>query len=423
MKNLGLKAYRFSISWSRILPNGTAHAAGNNVIDSLKNDSAELQGINYEGINFYNAIIDYLIESNIEPFVTLYHWDLPQTFEDRYVDGQTAQLSKISGTTHGFAFIFLVIAYWITINEGWTTAIHGYEEGSNAPGFMGEDVGGTGRPYLVGHHLLLAHARAVEIFRNEGYATLYQRGRDDEKASIGISNCGDHRYPLDPSSESDREAANRSIEFQLGWMTDPLWFGDYPTSMRRILGSRLPYFTEADRQKLIGSADFLGLNHYSSALASEPSAPVTYGGYWAEQHVTLNAKSTWNTTDMGWAVVPDGASDILLWIDDRYSHPEIFVTENGMAAYEPDLEHSVHDYARRDYFEGYIHGFGQALGKGVKLRGYFAWSLLDNFEWQYGFSKRFGIVRVNYTTLARTLKSSTEFYRTVIDSNGRILFT
>jgi len=124
---------------------------------------------------------------------------------------------------------------------------------------------------------------------------------------------------------------------------------------------------------------------------------------------------------MGWYVVPDGAREILLWMDKRYSHPLIFVTENGMSAYEPDKEHSIHDDARVEYLEGYIRGFGQALGQGVNLGGYFAWSLLDNFEWQYGFSKRFGIVHVNYTTLVRTPKSSAEFYSEVIETNGGVL--
>lgn len=191
--------------------------------------------------------------------------------------------------------------------------------------------------------------------------------------------------------------------------------------MRKILGKRLPRFTDDETYMIIGSADFLGLNHYSSALASKPSEPPTYGGYWAEQFVTLSSDPSWNTTEMGWSVVPDGAREILLWIDRRYNHPLVFVTENGMAAHEPDREASIHDDARKEYLEGYIRGFGQALAKGVDLGGYFAWSLLDNFEWQWGLSKRFGIVHVNYTTLERTLKSSAKFYREVIDSNGEIL--
>jgi len=393
MNNLGLKAYRFSVSWSRILPNGTGD-------------------INEAGISFYNDIIDALLEHNIEPFITLYHWDLPQALEDRYGGWANRDIVEDFGDYARICFKAFGdrVKYWITINEGWTTAIHGYEEGSNAPGFMGRDVGGTGKPYEVGHHLLLAHARAVEVFRTEGYNGL-----------IGISNSGDYRYPLDPTSDDDMEAATRSMEFQLGWMTDPLWLGDYPPSMRQILGERLPHFTEEERQKLIGSADFLGLNHYSTAMASKPSEPPNYGGYWADQMVTLGDDPLWKKTDMGWNVAPDGAREILSWIDHRYNHPLIYITENGMAAYEPDKGHSIHDKARVEYLEGYIRAFGQALDRGVNLRGYFAWSLLDNFEWQYGFSKRFGIVHVNYTTLVRTPKSSALFYKKVIKTNGDIL--
>ncbi|KAL7534164.1 hypothetical protein ACHAXR_005683, partial [Thalassiosira sp. AJA248-18] len=421
MRSLGLKAYRFSISWSRILPNGTADYDGDNAADH--SNSTQIKGINYEGIEFYNHIVDMLLEYDIEPFITLYHWDLPQALEDRY--GGWANRSIIEDFSDYaricFRFFGDRVKYWITINEGWTTAIHGYEEGSNAPGYFGEDVGGIGKPYLVGHHLLLAHARAVEVFRKEGYATLYQRGNNDEYGMIGISNSGDYRRALDPKSEADQEAATRSMEFQLGWMTDPVWLGDYPLSMRKILGARLPRFTEDEVQRLVGSADFLGLNHYSSALASKPNKAPAYGGYWAEQFVTLSDDSAWKKTEMGWNIDPDGAREILLWIDRRYDHPLIFVTENGMADYEPDLYHSIHDDARKEYFEGYIRGFGQALGQGVDLRGYFAWSLLDNFEWQYGFSKRFGIVHVNYTTLVRTVKSSADFYRQVIESNGGVI--
>jgi beta-glucosidase/6-phospho-beta-glucosidase/beta-galactosidase len=147
--------------------------------------------------------------------------------------------------------------------------------------------------------------------------------------------------------------------------------------MREILGARLPQFTEDEVQQLLGSADFLGLNHYSSALASKPSNPPTYGGYWAEQHVTLSDDPSWNKTDMGWNVAPEGAREILLWIHQRYNQPLVFVTENGMAAYEPDLDHSIHDDARKEYLEGYIRGFGQALEQNVNLGGYFVWSLLD----------------------------------------------
>jgi beta-glucosidase/6-phospho-beta-glucosidase/beta-galactosidase len=188
--------------------------------------------------------------------------------------------------------------------------------------------------------------------------------------------------------------------------------------MQQILGKRLPTFTKQEIKLLKGSADFIGLNHYSSMMAAFPTVPPNYSGYWSDQYVTLSDDPSWSKTDMGWNIVPDGAREMLLWLDKRYKHPLIFVTENGMAAYEPDLEHSLQDTSRRDYLEGYIRGFGQALSKGVNLGGYFAWSLMDNFEWEYGFSKRFGLVHVNYTTLVRTPKLSADWYRSTIESNG-----
>mmetsp|Transcript_21421 Transcript_21421/g.38719 ORF Transcript_21421/g.38719 Transcript_21421/m.38719 type:complete len:195 (-) Transcript_21421:770-1354(-) len=185
----------------------TADYASDDAADSVGNNSTIIKGINEAGIKFYNEIIDALIEHNIEPIITLYHWDLPQALEDRY--GGWASRSIIEDFADYARICFQHfgdrVKYWVTINEGWTTAIHGYEEGSNAPGYKGKDIGGSGKPYLVGHHLLLAHARAVEVFRKNG-----------EYGLIGISNSGDHRFPLDPKSEDDQEAATRSMEFQLG---------------------------------------------------------------------------------------------------------------------------------------------------------------------------------------------------------------
>ena len=225
-------------------------------------------------------------------------------------------------------------------------------------------------------------------------------------------------WSLSTYRNSYSSTASRAIEFQLGWMTDPIYLGDYPKSMRRILGDRLPAFSSDQRNLIMGSADFLGINHYSSALASKPKEHSPWGGYWADQFVDLSSDPSWEKTAMGWNIAPSGAKGILLWIADRYSNPDVYVTENGVAC-----EQSIHDSKRVDYFEGYIKGFGEAMMEGVNLKGYFAWSLFDNFEWQYGLSKRFGIVYVNYDTLERTPKDSAEWYRTIIDSNGDKLYS
>lgn len=410
MKELGLKAYRFSISWSRILPTGR-------VDFKTGDDDTNIEGVNYEGVDFYSNLIDELLKSNIVPFVTLYHWDLPQGLQDKYGGWEDREIIDDFANYARVCFHFFGdrVKHWITINEGWTVAIHGYEEASNAPGLLGKDVGGTGDPYLVGHHLLLAHATAVQVFRQEGYG-------NGGKSAIGISNSGDYRFPLHAESLEDQEAASRAIEFQLGWMTDPVYLGDYPMSMKRILDDRLPTFTPDEKNLITGSVDFLGLNHYSSALASTPLEPPQWAGYWADQYVTLSDDPSWKSSAMGWNIAPEGAKGILFWIAKRYNNPNVYVTENGVACHEANFEQSVHDSERIEYLAGYIRGFGEAMAEGVNLKGYFAWSLFDNFEWQYGLSKRFGIVFVNYTTLERTPKDSAKWYRRVIDGNGAEIF-
>jgi beta-glucosidase len=392
MKDMGLQAYRFSISWPRIFPMGNDHRP------------------NHGGIQFYNMLIDELVASGITPWVTLYHWDLPQNLEDHYggwLDPQIVDdFARYASTC--FEFFGDRVKHWITINEAWTVAIHGYDQGLKAPGHTSST-----EPYLVGHHLLLAHARAVKIYRGEYEA---------QGGMIGISNCGDYRYPLDAHNEADITAANRAMEWQLAWFTDPI-FGDgiYPKSMKAILGERLPIFTEAERREVMGSADFFGLNHYSSALTSEPDTKAEISGeYWADQRVDYSSDPSWKTNCMGWSVVPEGGRKLLYWINDRYVNPQIIITENGSCEDEPSLASSQNDTGRRDYLEGYIRAFGEAIQQdGVKLKGYFVWSLMDNFEWSYGMKNRFGIVRVNFDTLERHPKLSARWYNETIRSNGR----
>jgi beta-galactosidase len=402
IQSLGFTAYRFSVSWSRVLrPDGS---------------------INPPGVGFYSRLIDALLRRGIEPWVTMHHWDLPSHLEGGWLNRSTVDAFE------RYADVLLQqygdrVERWITVNEPWTVSAVGYGSGEHAPGHAS-----ASEPYLAGHHLLLAHAGAVRAFRRR-YGGAGGRG----SRKIGIANSGDYRYPRDPESQADREAAERAMLFQWGWFVHPLVHGDYPPAMREILGPRLPEFTAEERELVLGSYDFLGLNYYSSLLASDPGGHPGYEGYWADMRAGLTSDpGRWEQNDMGWNVAPDGLRDMLRWIAASYGSPEIYVTENGSAEPEPDLEAARRDTKRAEYFERHLAACAEALlGSGggggqpaaVDLRGYFAWSLLDNFEWQFGYTRRFGIAFVDFdpaspTYLDRTPKGSARFLAETIRAGG-----
>jgi beta-glucosidase len=299
---------------------------------------------------------------------------------------------------------------WITLNEPWVTAILGYGQGIFAPGRTSRD-----EPYRVAHHQLLAHARAVERYRQVFQAK--QEGR------IGISNNCDWREPL-TEAPGDREAAQRSLEFFLGWFADPVFLGDYPEVMRRRLGSRLPAFTVAEKRLLHGSSDFFGLNHYTTLYAADstgqPPESTVYGngGIAEDQDVRLSADPAWQRTTMEWAIVPWGCRKLLEWIRDRYGSPEVVVTENGCSFPDRPVGGTVEDPDRIAFLDGYLRSCHEALVAGVNLTGYFVWSMMDNFEWALGYSRRFGLHYVDFQTGLRIPKSSALWYREVIGRNG-----
>jgi beta-glucosidase/6-phospho-beta-glucosidase/beta-galactosidase len=236
LHDLGIPHYRFSISWPRILPNGTATTTSSSSGDS---------SINAQGVDFYNQLIDTLLEYNITPWITLYHWDLPQALQDQYGGWLGRETVDAFGEYARLCFQAFGdrVHHWITINEAWSVAVLGYNNGVHAPGYSSHP---TTEPYLVGHHLLLAHATAAHIYQTEFEKPHHQHG-----GHIGMSNCGDYRYPSNPDLIQDQEAAERAMLFQMGWFTDPLVFGDYPSEMRRMLGDRLPQFTTAEQELLL----------------------------------------------------------------------------------------------------------------------------------------------------------------------------
>ena len=393
MKAQGFKAYRFSIAWPRVMPNG--HGA-----------------VNEAGIEFYNNLIDELLANDITPWVTLYHWDLPlvlQVEEDGWLNRGIAD--------HFEAYARLCferfgdrVKNWITFNEPWVVSILGYGHGNFAPGRKSNT-----EPYIAAHNILRSHGQAVKVYRDE---FSHQNG------SIGITNNCDWREPLTDKPE-DVEAAERALLFFLGWFADPIYKGDYPAVMRERLGDRLPQFTEEEKALILNSSDFFGLNHYTTMYAADANPDEIQndikgnGGMSEDQGVSLSQNPDWPLTAMDWAVVPWGCQKLLEWISERYDKPTIYITENGFACNDTDINGEIDDsQTRLDYYRQYLSACQQAIDNGVDLKGYFAWSLFDNFEWAHGYSGRFGINWIDFDTLERKPKASAKWFTEVIEQNA-----
>ena len=392
MKNMGVKAYRFSIAWARIMPTGK-------------------DKVNEEGVQFYSDLIDALLEAGIEPWITLYHWDLPLALQleddgwlGEYISDYFAAYSDVCFSRFGDR-----VKNWITLNEPWVVAILGYGQGVFAPGRFSNS-----EPYLAAHQLILAHGKSVKIYR-EKYA--HQNGQ------IGITNNGDWREPL-TDSELDKQAAERALEFFLAWFADPVYKGDYPQVMKDRLGDRLPKFTEEEKELITGSSDFFGLNHYTTMYAAHDDGTEKErnvygnGGISEDQDVDLSLDPNWDVTLMQWAVVPWGCKKLLEWIDERYDSPNIIITENGCAYPDELIDGKVNDEERLEFYRSYLEACNEAIENGVKLKGYFAWSFMDNFEWASGYDKRFGLHYVDFKTLERTPKKSALWFAKVTANNS-----
>uniref|UniRef100_A0A0E0BWM3 Uncharacterized protein n=1 Tax=Oryza meridionalis TaxID=40149 RepID=A0A0E0BWM3_9ORYZ len=399
MKEMGMDAYRFSISWSRILPNGSLSG-----------------GVNREGINYYNNLINELLSKEVQPFATLFHFDTPQALEDKYkgflspnIINDYKDYAEICFKEFGDR-----VKHWITFNEPWNFCSMGYASGTMAPGRCSSwekgkcRVGDSGRePYTACHHQLLAHAETVRLYKEKYQFTeeairqspfIRDNNLNRRSAKIGIILNSEWFVPL-YQSKSSNDAARRVLDFMLGWFMDPLIRGDYPLSMRELVGNRLPEFSKEQSEMVKGAFDFIGLNYYASSYADND--PPSYGhnnSYNTDSHAKIT-----------------GLRELLLHIKENYGNPTIYITENGVDEVNNKtmrLKESLKDDIRIEYYHKHLLALLSAMRDGANVKGYFAWSLLDNFEWSEGYTVRFGINFVDYDNgMKRYPKNSARWFK------------
>ena len=380
MRELGLIAYRFSISWSRILPAGTG-------------------AINQRGLDFYRQLVDGLLDAGITPNATLYHWDLPAALDDRGgwlnrdIADWFADYARIMFQALGDR-----VPMWATLNEPWVVTDGGYLHGALAPGHRN-----LFEAPLASHNLMRAHGAAVQVYRTEA------------RQAIGLVVNLEPKYPAS-DREEDILATRQADAYMNRQYLDPACLGTYPDELRDIFGEAWPEFPADDMTAIRQPIDFIGINYYTRSVTERwPFAlPLRSRGV-RQPHATY--------TETGWEVHPSSLTRILLWVKERYGNPPLYITENGAAFYDPPktIGGRIDDPLRVHYYREHLRAAADAMRQGADLRGYFAWSLLDNFEWSLGYSKRFGIVHVDYETLERTIKASGRFYADVIRTRGAVL--
>ena len=377
MRELGLEAYRFSVAWSRVFPEGTGT-------------------VNPKGLDFYDRLVDELLAQGIEPMATLYHWDLPAALDDRggwlnpdvarwFADYSSAVFRRLDGR----------VKLWVTLNEPWVVSDGGYLQGTLAPGHRS--------PFeapRASHHLMRAHASSVAAYRAEG------------RHQIGLVVNLEPKYPATASAE-DAAATLRAEAYMNRQYLDAALLGRYPEELAEIFGEAWPDWKPEEVAALQVPIDFLGVNYYTRSVtrADATSWPLRASAV-RQVHATH--------TEIPWEVFPQGLTDTLLWVKKRYGDVPLYVTENGAAFYDPPQAppDGVQDPLRVAYLRDHLRAVHGAIAAGCDVRGYFVWSLLDNLEWALGFSKRFGIVHVDFESQRRTPKASARFYSKVIATNG-----
>ncbi|HEX6197206.1 MAG TPA: GH1 family beta-glucosidase [Jiangellaceae bacterium] len=383
MGRLGLQSYRFSVSWPRIQPGGTGQA-------------------NPAGLDFYDRLVDALLARGIDPIATLYHWDLPQALEDR--GGWTSR-----DTAHRFAeYAGIVherlgdrVTTWLTLNEPWCAAFLGYAAGIHAPGHRDPACA-----FAVVHHLLLAHGVTANALRSAG-------------ARIGIAVNPAHIRPADRGSAGDVAAADLVDTLHNRLFLDTLFGRGYPADALDVAERHggIGWLRGGDERSIAATIDLLGVNYYSpTVVASKPGEPANPAYPGTEDIVFLPAPGP--VTAMGWPIDPGSLTEILVRLATDYPGVPLWITENGAAFDDERSGDTVIDHQRVEYLEDHLRAVHVALERGVDVRGYLVWSLMDNFEWAEGYRRRFGIVHVDYETQARTPKASALWYSDVIGRNG-----
>ena len=378
MKELGIPLYSFTISWSRIIPQGYGT-------------------VNEKGLGFYDRLVDELLASNIQPLATLYHWEFPQALEDLggwpnrdvtdwYVDYARVVFEKLADRVKIFS----------TFCEPWVSAFLGYGTGLHAPGICDYS-----KSYQTAHHLLLAHGKTVQAYREGGY---------DGQIGMALNLNG-----LIPASDSeeDRAATQRVHDEMYALFLDPLFNGTYAEALYEYVGPHQPKVQTDDAKIISQPIDFLGLNYYNTDYVEFD----LFGGLNKARSIPYSAPG-WGRTEMNWGIDPDGIKREVLHLKENYGNPKVYLMENGCAMPDvPDENGFVADWDRINFLRAHIRSLHEAIEEGANVHGYIAWSILDNFEWERGYSRRFGLVRVDYETLERIPKQSAYWYRDVIAKN------
>ncbi|XAR54318.1 Beta-primeverosidase [Bertholletia excelsa] len=387
VKSTGFDAFRFSISWSRVIPKGKIS-----------------YGVNQKGVEFYNNLIDEILANGLKPYVTLFHWDLPQALDDYYGGFLSPKIVDDYVDYADFCFRTFGdrVKNWFTLNEPYEYSVYGYATDVYPPGrcssYIGNCTAGNSatEPYIVGHHLILSHAAAVKLYR--------EKYKHSQKGEIGIALSSWWYVPIS-QNKSSQVAAMRGLDFRLGWFLHPLTYGDYPRIMKKLLRSRLPRFLKADREILMRSYDFVGINYYTSKYAANRKFCNTVNLTVTTDNCVLESVEK-NGVPIGQPTgfstlysYPKGIEALMIYVKDYYGNPPIYITENGYAQANNNtlpVAELLKDEARIVFHHDHLFYLSKAIKEGARVKGYFMWSFLDDYEWDVGYTVRFGTILIDY---------------------------